>query len=347
MDNRTKEQLAKRKGQFVNIQSVRSLCELIRIDQRKLKLITSQPRYKTFTIPKRNGGQRTIETPDDNLKRLLGNLNKYLQATYFFEKSNAAYGFITGVKNDNDRRNIVTNARKHKGRDYMINIDLKDFFHQVSKAKVAEIFTGKPFNFKPEIVDLLTQLTTYKDRLPMGIPTSPVLSNFACRTLDTDLIGLAASKDWVYTRYADDLTFSAKQAFSTDEVNQIRRIIKGADFEINERKVKLFDKEDLKVVTGLIVGDNKVTLTPDYMELLKKEITTLAEVMKAQNEQGTLQSRWSEKLKQQVQGRLSFAGFVLRRSKEYQDLKDEFYTAINPPEENFGAVSWRSFPYNF
>ena len=66
-----------------------------------------------------------------------------------------------------------------------------------------------------------------------------------------------------------------------------------------------------------------------------------------QNEQGQFSTKWVEQFKQQVRGRLNFAGFVLRRNHAtYIDLKDTFFEAINPPNTEFGAVSWRGFPYN-
>ncbi len=346
MDKKTKEQHAYLKSRICNVNSIRTLCDLLSIEERKLSLMAQQPRYKTFNIPKKDGGQRLIEVPDNNLKKILGNLNRYLQSVYIFEKSNAAYGFIAGVKNDDDRRNIVTNAQKHLGNDYMINLDLKDFFHQVTTREVESIFSGVPFNFKDQVLDILVKLTTYQGRLPMGIPTSPVLSNFACRQLDAALMGKATAQAWVYTRYADDLTISAKTPFLAEDLTTIRQTIEQARFQINERKINIFSKGDTKVVTGLVVG-SKIALAPDYLELLKGEIETLTQVMKAQNEQGIISSRWADKLKQQIQGRLNFAGFVLRKNKDYQVLKDEFYIAINPPEEEFGAVNWRSFPYNF
>ena len=46
-------------------------------------------------------------------------------------------------------------------------------------------------------------------RLPQGAPTSPALTNLICWRLDRRLSGLAAKLGFTYTRYADDMTFSA------------------------------------------------------------------------------------------------------------------------------------------
>lgn len=347
MEKPTKSRHLQWKTAFCSVNSVRALCSLLRIDPRRLQLLAKKPPYKSFTIPKKDGGERVIEAPGPELKRVLGYLNRYLQSAYFFEKSSSAYGFIAGVKNDDDRRNVVTNARKHLGKKYLLNIDLTDFFHAVTKEKVAHIFAANPFHFKRDLHELLTDLTTYQGRLPMGTPTSPVLSNFACRDLDDQLQQFSADLKWVYTRYADDMSFSSNSPIEAGAIDALRAIIRKEGFEINERKKKLFGPEEPKIVTGLLLAD-QVTLAPEFLPRLEEEIRQLQALFTAQNEAGELSTRWVETQKRQVMGRINFAGFVLKRQDQrYIDVKNAFYVAVNPPQEQFGAMSWRGFPYNF
>jgi len=346
MDKRTRERHLHNKRVFCSIRSIRNLCKLLKTDARHLQMLAQNPRYKTFTVPKKNGGQRTIEDPYSELKMILSRLNVYLQSIYYLEKSAAAYGFILGVRNDDDRRNVLTNAKKHVGKKYLLNIDLKDFFHTVSRETVIKIFSQKPFSFKRDLPVLLADLVTFNGRLPMGSPTSPALSNLACRQLDEDLTKFSKDMLWSYTRYADDMSFSSNQPINAEKINSVRAIIAKHKFVINQRKLKVFGPNEEKIVTGLLVSD-KVTLAPDYLPMLTVELQKLKEVYAAQNEQGRLQTKWVEELKMQVRGRLNFAGFVIGRNHpKYIELKDEFYIAINPPEEEFGAMSWRGFPYN-
>lgn len=345
MDQKTHYEQQKLAKTFVSIKSLYDLCRILKTDTRRIMLMIAHPRYKAFVIPKKDGGERLIENPSPELKKTQSLLNRYLQAVYYFEKSSASYGFIVGVRNDDDRRNVLTNARKHIGRSYMVNLDLQDFFHQISLERVKNIFVGSPFFFNPELAELLTKLTTYSGRLPMGSPTSPVLSNFACREMDEALMKTAEKLEWAYTRYADDLTFSAHKSMESEQVKALREQIQAFGFVINERKVRTYGPEDQKIVTGLLVT-HKVELAPDFLPLLEKEIIQLKQVIEAQNTQGDLGSRWVEQLKLQIRGRLNFAGFVMgRRNKRFQQLKDLFYEAINPPEEDFGSASWHNFPY--
>ncbi|MCG8331764.1 MAG: reverse transcriptase family protein [Chitinophagales bacterium] len=346
MKKQTYQRHQKNKSIICSIRSITELCQLLKISKRKLELLAAQPSFKTFTVPKKDGGERLIEAPSKDLKIVLGRLNNYLQSAYYFEKSSAAYGFIVGVRNDEDRRNIFSNAKKHVNKEYLLNIDLKDFFHSVNRDQVLSIFEGPPFKFKRQLPNIIADLTTYKGRLPMGTPTSPVLSNFACRSMDEQLSQLAEEMLWNYSRYADDMSFSSNRYINEEMRRSILQIVKAEGFLPNPRKIKLFGPEEDKIVTGLLVNDD-VHLAPDYLPRLKEDIEQLQSIFRAQNEQGQISTKWLEQYKQQVRGRLSFAGFVLRRNdEEYISLKDAYYVAINPPQEDFGAVSWRGFPYN-
>src|SRR5260370_34792656 len=84
-------------------------------------------KYKTFQVPKRNGGQRTIKAPIDALKLLQRRLSDLLQDcvdeinTAKKRKDRTAHGF-------KPKRSIVTNARQHRHRRWALNLDPDDFF---------------------------------------------------------------------------------------------------------------------------------------------------------------------------------------------------------------------------
>lgn len=325
--------------------SVMDLAKLIGYDQRKLYLMAQQPRYRVFSLPKKDGGKRMIEHPDKKLKDLQSELNRYLQSVYYFEKTAAAYGFVVNASNDRDRRDILTNAQQHLDKPYLLNIDLKEFFHHIHHDKVEQVFKRKPFQFHPQLAELLAKLTTYNKRLPMGTPTSPVLSNLACRPLDFQLINLANQKKWTFTRYADDMSFSAKEPITEKDIASIENIVQNNGFLFNQDKVKLFGEEELKEVTGLVLKE-KVELQENYIPELKREIAHLKSIMEVQNLQGDLFTGWVDNYQQQLRGKMNFVGQVMgRRDPVCQELYEEFRDAIHPPEEEFGAISWRMLPY--
>ena len=311
-----------------------------------LERMAMQPRYKVFHLPKSDDGDlRLIEDPGPVLKKFQNQLNYFLQSVYYFEKSYAGYGFVVNPVTDADRRNILTNARKHIGKPWLMQLDLRDFFHFVTRQKVEEVFASGPLFLKDDVCELLAANTTYMGRLPMGAPTSPVLSNLACRELDEQLYELAQAKLWTFTRYADDFSFSAARPFTRDDMQAVRDIIAAQGFEVNESKTRIFGPHDDKIVTGILLR-GRGELRSGFLDEVTAEVRKLASVVEAQHFHGELRTYWVEKMKQQIRGKIAFIGFVLGvRNEQYINLRDDFYTACAPPEEDFGAVSWKGFNY--
>ncbi|MCB0583386.1 MAG: RNA-directed DNA polymerase, partial [Phaeodactylibacter sp.] len=157
----------------------------------KLLALAELPSYNEFRIPKKSGGMRRIEDPTPELKKVQRKLNDYLQAVYHFQRTDAAYGFLANPVDDPSPRHILSNARVHMGCRWLLNVDAKDFFHMVSEERVKQVFQSGPFHFEEPIAGLLASLCCYKGRLPMGAPTSPILSNFASVPMDHALMELA------------------------------------------------------------------------------------------------------------------------------------------------------------
>lgn len=330
---------------FCNIRSLNAIGQVLKTDVHQLELLAERPPYRTFRIPKADGNERVIEDPGHPLKFVLQNLNRHLQRVYSQIKPDSSFGFISKYNFDKDCRNILTNARKHLHKDWLLKIDLVDFFHYVSTDHVAKIFRKAPFQFPAHIADLLSKLCTYQQHLPMGAPTSPVLSNFACIPLDKSLAKFSESNNISYTRYADDFAFSSAHPISSGIILQLRDIIGGKGFMVNPKKTQLLGPDDPKIVTGILLR-GKGELSDGFKEHLITELNRLREVVKSQYFFGDMRTPWVEKMKSQVLGRISFAGFVLgKQHDEYIDLKNTYYAAIHPPVEEFGSVSWKGFQY--
>lgn len=323
-----------------------TLANFLGTDVLLLERLGLHPQYKTFHLPKNEHGDlRLIEDPPPALKKVQAALNHSLQGAYYFEKSYSGYGFVVNPVTDEDKRNILTNARRHLKKKYLLQYDLLDFFHTVTTEKIQLVFESPPFCFSEDVCDLLTAITTCQGRLPMGAPTSPVLSNFACRNLDEQLMALAQAKLWTFTRYADDFTFSANRPFEADDQCAIHQIIEQEGFRVNDRKTRLSGPDDDKIVTGILLR-GKGELRPGFLEETRQEVEQLATVVKAQHYHGELRTHWTEKMKQHTRGKITFIGFVLGTTHpDYMAVRDAYYTACAPPEAEFGAVSWRGFHY--
>ena len=232
-------------------------------------------RYTDFTIPKKSGGERTISAPVAGLKSILFSLNTILQSVY--EPSKYAMGFVPG-------RSVVDNAKMHLGQNYIYNIDLQDFFPSIDKSRVWKRLTLPPFNFSSKLADVIAGLCTVRMEegdsiryvLPQGAPTSPTLTNIICEKLDRQLAGLAKRFGLLYSRYADDITFSSMHYVYAEDgefIAELNRIIADNHFVINAKKVRLQKPGMRQEVTGLVVTD-KVNVVRKYVRELKTIIHT-------------------------------------------------------------------------
>lgn len=221
--------------------------------------------YQRFTIPKKTGGQRLISAPMPRLKRaqywILDNILVHAKV------HDAAQGFVPG-------RSIVTNASAHTGRDVVVNLDLQDFFPTLDFRRIKGKFRG--LGYCEPVATVLALLCTEPDvdeleidgerlfaargprRLPQGAPTSPMLTNLICSRLDNRLAGLANSLGFTYTRYADDMTFSASGHSAGKAgalIGLVHEIVANEGFIVHPDKTRIMRRGSRQEVTGLTVND--------------------------------------------------------------------------------------------
>jgi RNA-directed DNA polymerase len=228
---------------------------------RALRDLEAGGAYRSFEIPKKSGGKRRIEAPRGPLHALQKELSVRLQSVH--EPEPGSHGFVEG-------RSIVSNARCHIRRRWVLNVDLKDFFPSVTEARVRGLFRAPPFDLGHEAAATLARLCCRNGSLPQGAPTSPVLANFAARQLDLELQSIALKYNLAVTRYADDITLSSDAERFPSEIalrlgggeTEILTIagpvledaITRSGFAINTAKTRLQYRSERQVVTGLVVN---------------------------------------------------------------------------------------------
>ena len=229
-------------------------------------LLYPKPLYRTFELPKRSGGTRLIETPGRKLKEMQRRIASDL-TSILGNKNSVAHAFMQG-------RSPITNARPHVRKAAVVRVDLKDFFHQINFGRVKGVFRGSPFGLPDDVATVLAHLCCCGGRLPQGAPTSPALSNFVCRALDSELRKLAARYKARYTRYADDLTFSfsaipldrlpaemflvGRDGHNRPSVEPgmlLSEILRGQGFVANPTKTRGTGRDGRQMVTGIVVND--------------------------------------------------------------------------------------------
>lgn len=294
--------------------------------------------YKQFTIKKKKGGERQIFEPEKKLKAIQKRLNYFLQAYYLWIKPSEVHGFVVHPHYLGTYCNIVENAKAHTGKKFVLNIDLKDFFPSITAKQVKNIFTSRYFKFNKLLANALTLLTTYEGKLPIGAPTSPVISNFICHQLDSDLINFCKDNKMIFTRYADDLTFSSNTAISNDNTLDIINLIKKNNFEINEKKLRLKTSNRRQTVTGLTVNE-KVNVDRKLLKKIRAmlhDLTTNGIDIATQrhfNINGEIDTKFKEIFINRLKGYINFVGQVRGKTDSlYFRFKSAFDSIFNIPD---------------
>jgi RNA-directed DNA polymerase len=239
---------------------------------------TPKPHYVYFEIPKRSGGKRLLAAPQPKLAKaqewVLHNVLEKLATEA------PAHGFVKG-------RSTVTCAAPHVGRDVVVNQDLSDFFPTIGFGRVRGVF--RKLGYSPAVATIFALLCTESPRtpvlfegkrhyvavapraLPQGACTSPALSNQIAKKLDRRLLGMATKHGFAYTRYADDLTFSAARG-KREEVAmllaRVRHIVEEEGFAINPKKGRIQRSGKRQSVTGIVVN-HKPSVPREEVRLLR------------------------------------------------------------------------------
>ena len=228
-------------------------------------------RENDFSIRKKHGGLRQITAPRRRMRELLMSLNDILTSIY--EPTPWAYGFVT-------KRSVVDNARLHVGRKFVLNIDLHDFFPSITFYQVKHCLMGEPYSFSEYAAELTANLCVVcrdgRKHLAQGFPTSPILSNMVCAEMDRQLAELSERSGVVYSRYADDMTFSSDEpvlhAPDGEFFRQVKQIVESHGFALNDKKTRLQHRgQQRQEVTGLNVTD-KVNTTRGYMREIRSQL---------------------------------------------------------------------------
>lgn len=282
--------------------TLRHLAKIVNIDYKILRATVERRReaanYHMFAISKRSGGKRFIHAVSKSLFRTQQFLNSELlqklkphQASYAFHKEGG----------------IQKCAAEHCGARWLFQYDLSNFFYDITEANVYSIFLNA--GYRPLLAFELARICTttrlpedfqyllrekrqqtfektyafYNDRsgkrgvLPQGAPTSPMLSNMAAVSLDEKLTEFAGNYGFVYTRYADDLTFSSSSDLPEEmSIGDIHRTIIGlirkSGFRENKKKTRIAGPGAKKIVLGLLVDGDKPRLSKETYKRIDRHL---------------------------------------------------------------------------
>lgn len=242
--------------------TVEEFSKRIGIDKQHLINLSNRVdrQYKSYWVPKKSGQLRGIEAPNKELKGVQRWLLKNFLET--FTPHECAHGFIP-------ERGIRTNAQVHLGSTMFLCMDIENFFPSISMGQYYNFFKSKGISDELNIV--ISNMMSYESRLPQGGPCSPYLSNLIMIDYDKKISDKANSFGVIYTRYADDMTFSC------DDIDKLRTmetfildLFKDGNFKIKTEKTRYYQGEGRSVVTGINMNDGKrLTISQKKKKTLK------------------------------------------------------------------------------
>lgn len=266
---------------------VKVLMRELRLSEREVNnLIGSAPeRYKVYFIKKRSGGLREIAHPAPELKAAQRAVMR--QYLYGLPVHPCATAYRKGSS-------IRDNAQRHSHNRVILKYDFKDFFPSITErawigycsrhnimSHTDAILSGRILFRRPHSGRVL--------RLSVGAPSSPLLSNLLLNEFDCEVHERVSAHKIVYSRYADDLTFSAERTWNLKEVEKILRSVLFnltlPRLTINRDKTVLATPKFHRQVTGLVLTlDGRVSLGRDRKRTLRAALHhyTLGKLDKAQ-----------------------------------------------------------------
>jgi RNA-directed DNA polymerase len=267
--------------------------------------------YKELILKKNKGGVRLINIPDQNLRNIQKTIyHKILQK---FIAHESAHAYVKG-------RSIITNAREHLESDYMLKLDILDFFGSVRGdlvkdkfIQIAEVFDRQKSNdpslplpsFSDDECNYLEKLCTLNGGLPQGGITSPHLSNLIFYKIDEIIRDHCKNNLIVYTRYSDDMIFSGpnKKVFKVEKY--VREILKTYGFCLNFDKMIALNKNDAKYVTGLFVQNGTIRISKSRRREIRQNFHEYSTRDCAEDDQ-----ECKAKIKNSLIGKLQFWHYV-------------------------------------
>lgn len=246
------------------LQSFRDIATFSRLPPKRLwsLLFSYRQSYAEFWIEKKAGGYRRISHPNRTLQRVQRTILKRILDRLHVGPH--CHGFSPGSR-------LVEHATQHSGARALLSVDIESFFPSIGIARVARVFRAAGYD--GSVAMMLAYLCTHRATLPQGAPSSPKLANLACYRLDLRLSGYASKRGLVYTRYADDMSFSGPSAAAlAKSLPMIRHIVATCGFRLNDRKTRLAGAGRALRVTGLTVASGSVGIGRQRLRVVRAMI---------------------------------------------------------------------------
>lgn len=147
--------------------------------------------------------KRTIYKPSKKLREFHAFLNGFLLEHLSVNQS-VSFAYRKGAT-------LLQAVVPHTRSRAFYKTDLERFFDSITADLVRSVLEKAvtPVSDLTEHIDHILGLLTINGKLPIGYSTSPILSNACLLGFDERLASISKERQWIYTRYADDIIISS------------------------------------------------------------------------------------------------------------------------------------------
>ncbi|WP_425305402.1 retron St85 family RNA-directed DNA polymerase [Chthonobacter albigriseus] len=231
---------------------------------------TAPRRYFVWTVPKKSGGTRLLCHPARELKRIQRYFNSAFLCSLPVHCAATAYQPGSSIR---------INAELHSESRAIVKLDFSDFFSSVSASDWVKYARTHFTHWNEDDLRFSTRILFWGKSsqtptcLAIGAPTSPKISNALLYDVDVRLNDYACEMGFIYSRYADDITFSSKSLINLDKVkNYVKTTLDEAKYtqlRLNDEKTRLLTKKHCRRVTGLVITpEHKVSIGRERKRLI-------------------------------------------------------------------------------
>lgn len=228
-------------------------------------MLGAPTRYKTYEVSRPSGRPRQISQPAPDVKILQRALVRILISKLPVHPAATAY---------RPGSSILQNALPHVGAGPILKMDFRDFFPSIRSDDWGRYCRETECLTDPEDILLTSHLLFHRPkggrvmRLAIGAPSSPAVSNALMFDIDSRIFERVSKDKIIYTRYADDLTFSApRTGYLVRTISDISKIVRDTRYPklaVNADKTTYITKKFGRYVTGLtITNDGEISIGRD------------------------------------------------------------------------------------
>lgn len=245
---------------------------LLDLKRDKLQKIadTAGGHYKPYDLHK-NGTTKWRHI--DNPNYLLKNVQKRILKNIL---NKGAHYLPSGMTGGISGKSVVENAKIHVKKACIGIIDIKDCFPNTKHLRIYNVWKDY-FGCGKKTIGILTQLTTFQDRLPQGAPTSPLLCNLSLIPIFKEIEIYTKKHNLNFSIFVDDIAISGNRKDVTNAIQPIVGVLIKNKYAVRRKKIKIINSGFRQKLTGATVN-NKVSIGRNQINLIRNLIVQMAKL---------------------------------------------------------------------